>query len=497
MSELPEGWSETSLESLVLSSLGGDWGKDCHDELSGYEKVGVVRGTDYRTWKTDRAARAAERRIKRSSLETRRLVEGDIVVEVSGGGPTQPVGRTILIDKMTLDNSRLPLVCSNFFRQVRLRKWVDSAYINHFLTHSYFKGKFDEFQTQTTNLRNLNFTKFLNETLIHLPPLNEQRRIVAKLEKLLSRVDAAQARLATIPRILKRFRQSVLAAACSGRLTADLREKHTKAEPHKADNLGSSLQLEFDVPSSWVLSKIGELTTLITSGSRGWAEYYADKGAIFIRAQNINTDKLLLDGVAYVSLPNEAEGRRTKTERNDILITITGANVTKSALIEVDLDDAYVSQHVALVRLTDKRFSKFLFFWIISSEHGRKQLQEAAYGAGKPGLNLDNIRNVTAALPTFGEQQEIVRRVEALFTTADALKARYRTAKAHVDKLTQSILARAFRGELVTTEAELARREGRAYEPASVLLERIRQERMVGATRSGVVDGRRVKPSRK
>lgn len=75
------------------------------------------------------------------------------------------------------------------------------------------------------------------------------------------------------------------------------------------------------------------------------------------------------------------------------------------------------------------------------------------------------------------EQQEIVRRIEALFKTADALEARYHKAKAHVDKLSQSILARAFRGELVTTEAELARQEGRDYEPASALLERIRQER--------------------
>jgi type I restriction enzyme, S subunit len=74
------------------------------------------------------------------------------------------------------------------------------------------------------------------------------------------------------------------------------------------------------------------------------------------------------------------------------------------------------------------------------------------------------------------EQQEIVRRVEALFKTADALEARYLKAKEHVDKLTQSVLARAFRGELVTTEAELARREGRDYEPAFVLLERVRQE---------------------
>lgn len=74
------------------------------------------------------------------------------------------------------------------------------------------------------------------------------------------------------------------------------------------------------------------------------------------------------------------------------------------------------------------------------------------------------------------EQREIVRRVESLLTVADMIEARYPKAQSQVAKLTQSILAKAFRGELVPTEAELARREGRAYEPASVLLERVRRE---------------------
>src|SRR5436309_2110473 len=118
MIKLPKGWAETSLTNIVVSSLGGDWGKDCADSLNGYKKVRVVRGTDFKDWKFRRAARAAERCIKQSSLASRRLAEGDIVVEISGGGPTQPVGRTILIDKAALDNSPLPLVCSNFFRQI-------------------------------------------------------------------------------------------------------------------------------------------------------------------------------------------------------------------------------------------------------------------------------------------------------------------------------------------------------------------------------------------
>ena len=108
--------------------------------------------------------------------------------------------------------------------------------------------------------------------------------------------------------------------------------------------------------------------------------------------------------------------------------------------------------------------------------HGRKQLLESAYGQGKPGLNLDNIRDVAIGIPPLSEQQEIVRRVEKLFAFADQIEARLRQAQAHVDRLTQSLLSKAFRGELVPTEHTLAARDGRDYETASELLERIRTE---------------------
>jgi len=92
---------------------------------------------------------------------------------------------------------------------------------------------------------------------------------------------------------------------------------------------------------------------------------------------------------------------------------------------------------------------------------------------------------MAVALPPLAEQHEIVRRVDALFALADKIEARVTAATARVEKITQAILAKAFRGELVPTEAELARVEGRDYEPASVLLERIRAERGDGSDESG------------
>lgn len=160
-----------------------------------------------------------------------------------------------------------------------------------------------------------------------------------------------------------------------------------------------------------------------------------------------------------------------------MLITITGANVTKTAVVEVDLGEAYVNQHVALVRLADPGIRSWLHIWLTSERHGRAQLLNAAYGAGKPGLNLTNVRDVEVWLPPQEERAEIARRVDGLFAKADTIGSRIAQATRRADKLTQSTLAKAFRGELVPTEAELAHTEGRSYESAAELLERIRHSR--------------------
>jgi type I restriction enzyme S subunit len=112
-----------------------------------------------------------------------------------------------------------------------------------------------------------------------------------------------------------------------------------------------------------------------------------------------------------------------------------------------------------------------------------RMIAKAKSSAGQNGVSGTDVKNQSIALPPFGEQQEIVRRVGALFSLADAIERRVAAATQRADKLTQAILAKAFRGELVPTEAELARAEGRDYEPASVLLERIRE--------GGVEDGNR------
>jgi type I restriction enzyme S subunit len=181
----------------------------------------------------------------------------------------------------------------------------------------------------------------------------------------------------------------------------------------------------------------------VTSGSRGWQQFYSDSGALFIRAQNIKTDKLLLDDEAFVDLPKKAEGTRARVLRNDILITITGGNLAKTAVVEDDFEEAYVSQHIALTRLVDTGLATWIHMALITDKGPRGTL--LGYSRGdKPGLNLPNIRSVPIPLPPLAEQAAIVERVEALMTTCRALEAEIEHARTHAAHLLQAVLKEAF-----------------------------------------------------
>jgi type I restriction enzyme S subunit len=233
---------------------------------------------------------------------------------------------------------------------------------------------------------------------IPLAPSAEQRRIVARIEELFAELAEGEAALKLARQGLDTWRRALLKAAVTGELTRDWREANRPAETGadllarirseretSASRSGRGRRVTSPncletgslpaLPEGWAWTTLGDLSSLITSGSRGWKQYYAANGSVFIRAQNLKTDRLALDDVAYVELPSATEGLRTRVSRHDILVTITGANVTRSAQVDVDLAEAYVNQHVGLVRLADLRLSDFMFLVVVCPSHGRRQLK--------------------------------------------------------------------------------------------------------------------------
>ncbi len=318
-----------------------------------------------------------------------------------------------------------------------------------------------------------------------IPPfsLARQRRIVAKIEELFSELEAGEESLRLARRQFATYRQSLLKQAFENKLTQTWRTQNpdklespaslTAAIDARSRNANFRAKEDHEIPS-WAYRTLDELTESVTSGSRGWADYYAESGSVFIRAQNLNQDFLNLADIAYVRLPDSAEGKRTRVKYGDLLITITGANTTKAGWVSTKLDEAYVSQHVALCRPISDALSLFLYRYIVAEAGGRKKLTTDAYGAGKPGLNLDNVRSLTVPLPPLPEQHEIVRLLDEQFEVIERNEREIDAALQRSEALRQSILHRAFTGRLVP--------QNPADEPTSELLARLRAEKARATT---------------
>jgi len=301
-----------------------------------------------------------------------------------------------------------------------------------------------------------------------LAPLDQQKRIVAEIEKQFSRLDEAVANLKRVKANLKRYKAAVLKAAVEGRLVeteAELARRESRSSETGAQLLQRILETRPsqwqgkgkykepaapdttdlpELPEGWAWASVEQLTWLVTSGSRGWGDYYSETGVLFIRAQDIKTDLLSIRGVARVNIPADAEGTRSSVSSQDILITITGANVTKSALVPSLEEMAFVSQHVALLKLNQPEIAPFIFSWIVSPSNGRKMLESWAYGAGKPGLSLEQVRLLPVALPPATEQHRIVAEVDRLLSIAREAEAEVEINLKRAQVLRQAILGDCF-----------------------------------------------------
>jgi type I restriction enzyme, S subunit len=298
-----------------------------------------------------------------------------------------------------------------------------------------------------------------------LAPLAEQRRIVAKLEKLLGKVDACQRRLKKLPVLLKRFRQSLLAVACSGRLTADWRQKNP--DVRVSDSLcqrAAKGEGNGDLPPSWIACQVGDVMKL-KNGFAFKSSDYSDKGVPLIRISNIQDRKVSLDDCAR--LPAEKSNWNFAVEKGDLLVAMSGATTGKFGSYYGD-EHCLQNQRVGNIKILDA--SEVLpGFRNIALQSLKARIEEDAYGGAQPNISPAKIEALPFACPPLAEQKEITRRVESLFALGDQIEARYVKAKAYIEKLTPSLLARAFRGELVPQDPN--------DEPASALLERLKKNR--------------------
>jgi len=251
------------------------------------------------------------------------------------------------------------------------------------------------------------------ELKIPLPPLPEQKRIAAILDK----ADA-----------IRRKRQQAV------KLTEELL-------------LSVFLDIFGDPvtnPRGWEVKPLAEEITFMTSGSRGWAEHYSDHGSKFIRIQNVKNGQLHFNDIQYVKAPDNKEAARTKVQENDLLISIT-ADLGRTAVVDKQTADegAHINQHLALVRLSNAINPHFVAAYL-ESQGGKRQFLQLDQSAVKSGLNFDSIKSLQLYNPPLVLQNQYAAAVKSVENTKVKLKEAADTS----DTLFTSLLQRAFRGEL-------------------------------------------------
>ncbi len=280
---------------------------------------------------------------------------------------------------------------------------------------------------------------------IPLAPLNEQIRIANKLDSLLAKVDAAQAHLEQIPTLLKRFRQSVLAAATSGELTREWRDNQD---------------------ANWQLTLLKNVASGFNYGSSAKSKPEGDVPVL--RMGNLQGGNIDWGNLVFTS--DEVEIEKYILEPGDVLFNRTNSPelVGKTSIYRGEQKAIYAG-YLIRIRGTELLDSEYLNIQL-NSPHARDYCwQVKTDGVSQSNINAKKIQAYQFELPSIKEQKEIVRRVESLFTLADVVEKQYLEAKQRVDRLTQSLLAKAFRGELVPQDPN--------DEPASELLKRIQAER--------------------
>ena len=227
-------------------------------------------------------------------------------------------------------------------------------------------------------------------------------------------------------------------------------------------------EIPFELPNGWAWSKIGPLCEYITSGSRGWAQYYSDTGSLFLRMGNLSRDsfELRMDNLQRVDLPDNAEGVRTRVTENDLLFSIT-AEIGMLGLIPADFEEAYINQHVGLIRFLKEAQTKY-FPYILMSGFCRNQYYTTQSGM-KNSFRLDNIQNILTPVPPLAEQIRIAEKLSCIWAQIQQIDSESATARDIILLAKAKILDLAIRGQLVPQDP--------ADEPASVLVERIRAEK--------------------
>ena len=437
MSELPKGWIVVTLGEVCSKPQYGYTTKSCPEG-----RIQYLRTTDLSSgkvnWGTVPYCLTEPDKVDKYQLE-----HNDIVISRAGS-----VGYHHLI-KSPPNNA----VFASYLIRFKPLDCVEPRYLSHFLNSRQYWSQITEHSAGVA-VQNVNAKK-LASLVLPVAPLEEQKRIADKLDSVLSKVEAAKARLDKIPTILKRFRQSVLAAATSGELTKEWRKENLLTRIERIEGI---FELNFDVieksniPANWQYVALGNFAK-------------CSRGKFSVRPRN---DPSCFDGkypfIQIGDLPKEGGAivnhKQTLNEKGfsvsrefktgTVVIAIVGATIANTGITTYPV--CFPDSLIGINSPSDIE-NVYIDYVLRAFKEDIKRVSYA--GGGQPNIKLTTINPLPIPLPPKTEIEEIVTRVEALFEHSNTVEKQYYVAKARLDKLTQSILKKAFEGELFNDSVHL------------------------------------------
>jgi type I restriction enzyme S subunit len=277
--------------------------------------------------------------------------------------------------------------------------------------------------------------QFLKDTSIPLPPLQEQRRILDKLNELLVRSKNAREELRRVPKLIDRYRQAVLESAFSGALTARMRD-------------GDAQTLADDIPKTWKWSRLSDICEAVVDCPHSTPKW-TDEGKICIRTTNFKPGMLDLTEVRYVSEETfERRIARLTPQAGDIVYSREGGILGVACQIPENVK-LCLGQRMMLMRPNSSSYSSALLMYFLNSPSTLTTVRELTGGTASPHLNVGDVKNFRVPVPPHQEQLQIVGAIKRLFRAADNIELQCKSAAKLIDRLDQAALAKAFRGELV------------------------------------------------
>lgn len=384
-----------------------------------YINVGVIRNTNITKDGNLDDSEIAYLDVEKKQFVKRKLIFGDIILEKSGGGPKQPVGRVIIFNKNVGEFS-----FSNFTSAIRVkdRSELDFNFLHKFLFYSYISGVTETMQNHTTGIRNLNLNIYKNIE-IPLPPMSEQKRIVKKLDEIFEKVTKAK-----------------------GNVEKNLQNSKELFE--------SYLQSVFTVNHEW--KKLGDKSLLeIIDGDRGKnypkkADFDVEGYCLFLNTKNVRPNGFAFESTMFITKKKDDALGNGKLKQNDVLLTTRGTIGNIAVYNEsIPYENVRINSGMLIFRPNIKLIIPAYLFAVFQSGIMKSQMIKYVSGAAQPQLPIKTLVNFSIPVPkSLSDQKAIVKKLDILSTETKKLEKIYEQKLADLMELKKSVLKRAFAGEL-------------------------------------------------